>query len=127
MNWQKRRYLSRSILGFDIGKKPPEKEKERFGLERDAKYRNWIRKTFPCCACGSWEHVEAAHTGTDGGMGQRASDYSCIPLCASCHRTGPHAYHAIGKQAFAELHGLDYETLVKRLNRAYGLVRRQSA
>ena len=36
---------------------------------------------------------EAAHSGSDGGMSMKASDYSCVPLCVACHRTGQHAYH----------------------------------
>jgi hypothetical protein len=59
-----------------------------FGLrrvepERDARYRAWI-KTLACVCCGRMP-CDPAHTGTDGGMGQKASDYSCVPLCRTCH------------------------------------------
>jgi hypothetical protein len=50
-------------------------------------------------------------------MKQKASDYSCIPLCASCHRTGPHAYHGLNSSAadFGRWK-LDLPALVERLN-----------
>ncbi len=28
---------------------------------------------------------DPAHTGTDGGTAEKASDYSCVPLCRVCH------------------------------------------
>jgi hypothetical protein len=40
-----------------------------------------------------------AFTGSDGGMGQKASDYSCVPLCADCHN------HRAGKGTFERQHG----------------------
>jgi hypothetical protein len=66
---------------------------------RNHKYRAWIR-TLPCACCGLEPAGEAAHTGSDGGMRQKASDYSCIPLCSDCHRFAAHAYHRIGRAAF---------------------------
>src|SRR3954451_24651277 len=90
-------FLAREILGREIARKPP--AKERRGPARDTEYRTWIR-TWPCAACGSTVHVEAAHTGNDGGMSIKASDYSCIPLCQDCHRVGSFAYHRLGRAAF---------------------------
>ena len=52
----------------------------------------------PCIGCGVEGRIEAAHTGSDGGMSQKASDYSCVPLCADCHTQAPAAYHRIGKR-----------------------------
>jgi hypothetical protein len=114
-----RRWLAREILGKDIGRKPP--QTERNGPPRDWKYREWIR-SLPCCVCGTNHFVEAAHTGSDGGGSQKSSDYSCVPLCANCHRVGPRAYHGLsmGKTAFEKLHGINFSQLVKRLNRAWG-------
>ena len=116
-SWNLRRWLSREVLGRDIGRKPP--QRERKGPPRDWKYRAWIR-SLPCAACDCTTLVEAAHTGCDGGMRQKSSDYSCVPLCAVCHRVGPESYHWIGKDAFEKLHGLKFARLVKRLNRAWG-------
>ena len=102
LDWE--RCLAREVLGRDIPRKPP--QKERRGPARDAEYRAFIR-SFPCAACGSNRNIEAAHTGSDGGMSMKSSDYSCIPLCPDCHRGGPFAYHRVGRAAFAARFGLD--------------------
>jgi Protein of unknown function (DUF968) len=81
------------------------------GPARNWKYRAWIR-TLPSAVSGQ-EGCEAAHTGSDGGMRQKASDYSCIPLTPEEHRE----YHQIGKADFEAKYGIDCATLVKRLNR----------
>ena len=114
-----RRWLAREVLGSDLGRKPP--QPERNGPPRDWKYRAWIR-SLPCVACNSTRYVEAAHTGRDGGMRQKSSDYSCVSLCAVCHRVGPRSYHWIGKDAFEKLHKLNFARLVKRLNRAWRMM-----
>ncbi len=36
----------------------------------------------------------------------KASDYSCVPLCADCHTQAPDAYHRVGKRAFERKHGV---------------------
>jgi hypothetical protein len=87
----------------------------RRGPSRDPRYMAWIR-TLPCAVCGSKWRVEAAHTGSDGGMAQKASDYSCVPLCRYCHTGRPGAYHRIGKGEFARAHGVNLGELVKALN-----------
>jgi hypothetical protein len=38
-------------------------------------------------------------------MGQKADDHQAISLCAVCHRTGPNAFHRIGKRAWEALYG----------------------
>jgi hypothetical protein len=75
----------------------------------------WIRE-LTCIACGIEGHSEAAHTGTDGGMSIKASDYSCVPLCSDCHTQAPGAYHRVGKRAFEQRHGLSFGRIVARLN-----------
>jgi hypothetical protein len=89
-----------------LGRKLPQRERigprsgpPRKGPARDEGYKGWVR-TLACCACAVEGRSEAAHTGTDGGMSMKASDYSCVPLCADCHTRGPGAYHRIGKRAF---------------------------
>ena len=70
----------------------------------------------PCAACGVSQQVEAAHTGTDGGMAQKSSDYSCIPLCCHCHIAGKEAYHRVGRRQFERNTGLVIKDLVITLN-----------
>ena len=108
----------RSYLAWAIhGHKPPRRatSSTRRGPPRDQAYLAWIRE-MSCVACGVDGRSEAAHTGTDCGMSQKASDYSCVPLCADCHTQAPGAYHCIGKRAFEERHGLSLARVVERLN-----------
>src|ERR1051325_8768537 len=87
----------------------------RRGPARDTRYRAWIR-TLPCAVCGSKWRVEAAHTGSDGGMSQKASDYSCVPLCRYCHTGRRGAYHQIGKREFERRYGINLTEFVRALN-----------
>ena len=106
----------KEVHGVDIPRKPPQKA-SALGtpkVARSWRYKAWIR-SLPCAACGATPS-EAAHTGSDGGMKLKASDYSAVPLCASCHTLAPHAYHVLGRQAFELHHSLDLKALVKRLN-----------
>jgi hypothetical protein len=114
-----------AYLAFQVhGRKPPQSERKpprthvrqkRKGPARDSQYLAWIR-TLPCvCGCER-RPCDAAHTGTDGGMSMKASDYSCVPLCADCHTQAPGAYHRIGKRAFEEQHGFSFAWIVERLN-----------
>jgi hypothetical protein len=100
-------YLAREVLGKQLKRKPP--QKERKGPARDSAYLAFIRQQ-PSLISGQYG-CEAAHTGSDGGMSQKASDYSCVPLTPAEHRE----YHRIGKAAFARKHGLDYDTCARRL------------
>lgn len=111
------RWLAREILGREIPRKPPGRAR-RETPARDWRYRQWIR-TLACASCGAETGVEAAHTGHDGGMGQKASDFSCVPLCAVCHRAGPFAYHRIGRRDFERRHGIDLGQLARRLYRIW--------
>lgn len=49
----------------------------------DPKYTSWVR-TLKCCACGAHPPTHAHHM-TGAGMGKRAHDDTCIPLCVRCH------------------------------------------
>lgn len=89
----------------------PRRRRSGRGPARSFKYRSWIR-SLPCAACGSTHSVEAAHTGNDGGMSQKASDYSCIPLCTDCHTQAPDSHHR-DRQAFEQR--IDVPALVARL------------
>jgi hypothetical protein len=61
--------------------------------------------------------VEAAHTNALGprGLGQKASDFSAIPLCGAHHRENPDSYHRLGEQKFSHTHGIDLHGLVRAL------------
>jgi len=104
---------------------------------RDLNYRRWIQ-TLPCCVC--FPHLlerlrlgmfslslksEAAHSGPHG-ISIKASDLTCIPLCANHHRIAKDSYHELGP-SFFEHHGLDRLVLVKGLNEAYNPFWREAA
>src|SRR5664279_2587355 len=111
----------RSYLAWAIhGRKPPRRAPSpaRRGPPRDEDYKAWIRE-MPCIACGINDRSEAAHTGTDGGMSMKASDYSCVPLCSDCHTQAPGAYHRVGKRAFEQRHGLSFAGVVERMQREW--------
>jgi hypothetical protein len=76
---------------------------------RDPKYLKAIR-SMRCVLDHTGEcrgSVEAAHTGAHG-LGQKASDYRAIPLCAEHHRNGRYSIHA-GRRAFEAHYGIDVE------------------
>jgi hypothetical protein len=107
---------SRSLYFAVHGERPKRHSPRRptgRGPIRDYKYKAWIR-TLPCASCGSTYEVEAAHTGSDGGMRQKASDRSCVPLCNNCHQAHPVSYHR-NREAM----GIDFPALVARLNDVY--------
>jgi hypothetical protein len=103
------------IHGTKRARRSPRRRAGR-GPVRNWRYRAWIR-TLPCAACGTTHQVEAAHTGSDGGMRQKASDTSCVPLCHDCHQSSPVSYHR-NREAL----GLDFPSLVQRLNSAYQMM-----
>ena len=113
-NHQLKRWLMREIHGVQTPRKPPRRAMHATGKPvRDRKYLAWIR-TLPCAHCGTSYGIEAAHTGTDGGMRQKASDTSCVPLCHDCHQASPISYHR-NREALA----LNFPALVERLNSVY--------
>src|SRR5471030_108361 len=107
----------RSFLAYAVLDRKPlrqAKSATRNGPPRDEAYKAWIR-TLPCLGCGREGQSEAAHTGTDGGLSMKASDYSCVPLCPGCHTQAPHSYHRLGKRAFEQAHGLRLQAETARL------------
>jgi hypothetical protein len=117
-----RQYLAYTVLKrkAEPERKPMQKAKRatpRRGPERNEPYKAWIR-TLACCGCGVEGRSEAAHVGTDGGMSMKASDRSCIPLCADCHTQRADSYHRIagGRSGFEVRYGLRLAALVRRLN-----------
>ena len=90
-----RSYLAYAVHGRKpMGQANSAQPKIRKGPPRDEVYKDWIR-TLDCCACGRCAPSEAAHTGSDGGMSMKASDDSCIPLCADCSTLSVGAYHRV--------------------------------
>lgn len=85
---------------------------QRKPREHDEAYRQWIN-ALPCVACAVtwarngltprwWPRSEAAHVRAGyadepgwppTGAGQKPSDYRCLPLCDSHHRTSAGAQH----------------------------------
>lgn len=106
--------MNRRRLYFLVhGVRPKRRAPRRWSARKPArswKYRAWIR-SLPSAVSGQLG-CDAAHTGSDGGMGMKASDYSCIPLTRIEHLR----YHALGRDQFCALHGLDIDALVRRLN-----------
>lgn len=113
-----RRYLMHLVWGREARHllKRRRRPMLRKGPARNARYRAWIR-TLPCLVCGQ-TGAEAAHTGDDGGLALKSSDYSCVPLCADCHTMRPDSYHRHpgGREGFERQHNLDLKREVKRLN-----------
>src|SRR5438552_8216787 len=84
---------------------------------RNPAYLRFVRR-HACCVCGKTWSVEAAHTGPHG-LGQKAPDESCIPLCWKHHRTGRDSYHVLGRVRFSELHNLDIPAIILSLTLAW--------
>jgi hypothetical protein len=88
---------------------------------RDDLYKAWIREQ-PCLACdvgpSEYHPIEAAHTGPHA-YGRKASDYSCLPLCVSDHRTGSKSYHNLGEARWLELHKIDLRAELLALHDLY--------
>lgn len=58
--------------------------------------------------------TEAAHCGPRA-LSRKASDDTCLPLCAiEHHRVGPESHHKLGKR-FWGFHGLDRSVLIKQM------------
>ena len=106
----------KEVHGVDIPRKSP-KRASLLGTPKTARswrYLAWIR-SLPCLVCGAVPS-EAAHTGSDGGMKLKASDFSAVPLCGECHTTGANSYHKLGKREFEVRRNVQLAKLVKRLN-----------
>ena len=123
------------FVGFDSGAPavsarkrgkpiPRKRAKPRRGPVVDLNYQAFVR-TFRCVACFGKlyrrdfdvVHPECAHVGRRG-ISQKCSDYECLPLCVSHHRTGRLSHHVLGKR-FWTFHNLDRQALIAELNRLY--------
>lgn len=79
---------------------------QRLKPTKDAAYRQWVKR-FPCVACGSCKLVDPCHTGPHG-LGQKASDHLCLPMCRVCHEK-----FDADPQGFALNRGLDIAGLIE--------------
>lgn len=69
-------------------------------MYRSEKYLSFIR-SLPCCMCGSQSPNDPHHEGLHaGGMGLKAPDSHCVPLCRSCHTL----HDTIGAKSFWRKH-----------------------
>jgi hypothetical protein len=84
----------------------------RRGPARCPKYRAWIR-SLPSAISGL-PGCQACHTGNDGGMSQKASDFSCIPLTYEEHMELDHGRD--GRAAFELRYSLDIAATIRQLN-----------
>lgn len=91
-----------------VGPPAPRIKPER---EEDPEHLARVR-SLPCVVCGAPPPSEAHHPREGQGMGQKADDRLAISLCASCHRTGPHAFHA-GPREFAARFGSHQDLLAR--------------
>jgi hypothetical protein len=105
------RWLYFQMKGVPAPRAP--RHKSRRGPPRSDRYLRWIR-TFPSVVSGRIG-CEAAHTGRDGGMRMKASDFSVAPLTVEEHRE----YHAIGRERFEEKHGISFRAIVEEFNRQW--------
>ncbi len=62
---------------------------------RSESHRRWVA-TLPCFACGIEGYSQAAHPNQGRGLGQKASDLDCFPLC--CARPGHMGCHFMHDQ-----------------------------
>lgn len=77
--------------------------------------------TKACCVCGSRLYVQAAHIRMGlTGMMRRPHDKYAVPLCMSCHLTGPNAQHKMSEAKFWEMHRKDPFEIAFNLYLEYG-------
>lgn len=62
---------------------------------KDERYRRLVA-SLPCIRCGVQGFSQAAHPNAGKGMGTKASDYECFPLC--CDRPGVRGCHSVFDQ-----------------------------
>lgn len=98
------------------------REKKGAHPGRDEAYKAFIR-TLGCFVCEVLSErqqgqSEAAHLGEERGLGQKADDRTCGPLCKLHHTKGTMSHHRLGKLFFSWL-GLDREKIIQKYNRLY--------
>ena len=91
--------------------------------DRSGPYLKWIR-LLPCVACETTFQIEPAHTYAlgPGGMSQKSSDFSAIPLCKSCHTQSGSSYHRLGEKQFERRLGRKLTEIVANLRDQYRML-----
>ena len=75
------------------------------GRVEDPAYLAKVR-ALPCDVCGVVPSEPHHPKGLEFcGKGQKAPDRDAFPLCPFCHRTGPNAFHRIGKRPWEARYG----------------------
>ena len=106
--------MTRNAIIQILGRPPrrvPCRKRARWHV--DEKYKAWVR-TLPSVVSGAYG-CDAAHTGTDGGMGYKAHDKTTVPLTRKEHIE----YHRIGRRAFEVKYMISFDAIVMRLNAQY--------
>ena len=62
---------------------------------RSEPYKRWVA-SLPCFGCGIEGYSQAAHPNQGRGLGQKASDLDCFPLCST--RPGHQGCHVLHDQ-----------------------------
>jgi len=101
--------------------KPATRRQRRNIDQISSAFLEFIREQ-PCCVCVRYETrqtqpTEASHCG-DRGLGQKASDFTALPMCARHHRIGPSAIHVLGRR-FWSTHSLDRDKLIAHYNQLF--------
>ena len=107
------RSFERRLYEAVHGKPAPRgpRRKPRRGPARSHKYRAWIA-SLPSLVSGRLG-CDACHT-VNGGMRQKGSDYSCVPLTREEHQE----YDA-DRKAFELKYGVSMAAIVRELNHAW--------
>ena len=102
--------LRRTELKRTPMKKYPTRRKSYPG--EDPAYRRWLRENCKCVVCKKlgvaqaftqqFTKIEAAHSAS-GGMGTKAPDSTCAPLCMGHHQQS----HSMGMPRFEARYGID--------------------
>ena len=79
------------------------------------RYMNDV-KHLPCCICNAPPPSDAHHCFHGRFSAKKAGDLDVIPLCKSCHQTGPDSIHN-AKAAWAAKHGPDHSYIKQTRNR----------
>lgn len=104
-------WMFHEVHGRWPDRKKPRRRILRMGPARNWRYRGWIR-SLPSCLSHRIG-CEAAHTGSDGGMSIKATDYSCVPLTPEEHRL----YHQHGRAWMEARFRVSFKAIVRELNR----------
>lgn len=96
--------------------------RKRHATENESRFRDYIRRQ-QCLVQRGWNQagrcqgrMEFCHLVHDGMGGSRSNPIigNGVPLCTA-HHTGSQGMDTIGRQTFAQRHGLDLEAIAAKL------------